>query len=137
MITHINHPPHYTAHRSGLECIDITERLSFTMGNAVKYVWRADEKGSPLDDLRKAAWYLRREAERKHTRPLRLVHGSHNETVALLCRVQGVDSGLLGAVVGCLVHGLMKGSCMARVATAMLRHVEREIERREGVEVAP
>lgn len=62
----VNHPPHYTAHASGVECIELTERLSFCLGNAVKYLWRAGLKGttSAHEDRLKAAWYLRREATR-------------------------------------------------------------------------
>lgn len=61
----VNHPPHYTSHPSGIECIQITEHMGFNIGNAIKYLWRADEKGAPLDDLRKAAWYVQREIERR------------------------------------------------------------------------
>ena len=61
----INHPPHYTAHPSGVECIQITEGFSFNIGNAIKYLWRADEKGAPLDDLKKAGWYIEREITRR------------------------------------------------------------------------
>jgi hypothetical protein len=61
----INHPPHYTAHPSGIECIIITEHMNFNLGNAVKYIWRADEKGASLDDLRKARWYIEREILRR------------------------------------------------------------------------
>jgi len=61
----VNHPPHYTSHPSGVECIEITEGFSFNVGNAIKYLWRADEKGAPLDDLRKAGWYIEREITRR------------------------------------------------------------------------
>ena len=61
----INHPPHYTAHPSGVECIQITEHFCFNLGNVLKYLWRADEKGAPIDDLRKAEWYLQREITRR------------------------------------------------------------------------
>ena len=60
----INHPPHYTAHPSGVECIQITEHMGFNVGNAVKYLWRADLKGNQLADLEKAAWYIQREIQR-------------------------------------------------------------------------
>ena len=60
----VNHPPHYNAHPSGVECITVTEWMGFNLGNVVKYVWRADEKGNALEDLRKARWYLSREIER-------------------------------------------------------------------------
>ena len=61
----VNHPPHYTAHPSGVECIQITEHMGFNLGNAVKYIWRADEKGNSLQDLEKARWYVEREIEKR------------------------------------------------------------------------
>lgn len=61
----VNHPPHYNAHASGVECIQIVEHMSFNIGNAIKYLWRADEKGQALQDLKKAAWYVQREIERR------------------------------------------------------------------------
>lgn len=61
----VNHPPHYTQHPSGVECIQITEHMGFCLGNAVKYIWRADLKHDAIEDLRKARWYLDREIERR------------------------------------------------------------------------
>jgi hypothetical protein len=61
----VDHPPHYNGHPSGVECIDVVEHMSFNLGNAVKYVWRADLKGDALEDLRKARWYLDREIARR------------------------------------------------------------------------
>lgn len=57
----INHPAHYTA--GGIETIDFIEakKLNYNLGNVVKYLTRADHKGSKLEDLRKAQWYLTRE----------------------------------------------------------------------------
>lgn len=60
----VNHPPHYTDHPSGIECIRITEHLNFCIGNAIKYLWRAGRKGDPVQDLRKALWYIEREISR-------------------------------------------------------------------------
>ena len=62
----INHPPHYTngpVCECGrvIECIAIAERMGFALGNVIKYLWRADHKGAPIDDLKKARWYLDRE----------------------------------------------------------------------------
>ena len=57
----VNAPPHYNAHPSGVECIQITEHMNFNLGNVIKYVWRADEKGKALEDLKKAQFYLDRE----------------------------------------------------------------------------
>ena len=59
----VNHPTHYTSHPSGIECIQITEHMTFNLGNAVKYIWRCGEKGKPIEDLQKAVWYLQREIE--------------------------------------------------------------------------
>ncbi len=61
----VNHPPHYTSHPSGVECIDITEHMNFCLGNVIKYCWRAGKKGERLEDLKKALWYLKREIKRK------------------------------------------------------------------------
>ena len=60
----IDHPPHYTAHPSGTECIDITEHMDFNLGNVIKYVWRADLKGNATEDLKKARFYINREINR-------------------------------------------------------------------------
>jgi len=61
----VNHPSHYTGHPSGVECITITEHFNFCLGNAIKYIWRAGEKGDALEDLKKARWYLDREIQRR------------------------------------------------------------------------
>lgn len=60
----INHPAHYT--HGAVETIDAIEAwaLGFHLGNAVKYISRAEHKGSKLSDLRKARWYLDREISR-------------------------------------------------------------------------
>lgn len=63
----INSPPHYRSHPSGIECITITEHMSFNLGNAVKYIWRSDLKSDALEDLRKAAWYINREIKRRES----------------------------------------------------------------------
>jgi hypothetical protein len=60
----VSHPHHYNAHASGIEAITLCEMLSFNLGNALKYMMRADHKGKRAEDRAKAAWYLRREAGR-------------------------------------------------------------------------
>lgn len=60
----VNHPPHYT--HLPVEAIDITEHFNFCMGNALKYIIRADHKGNAIEDLKKAAWYINREIERRN-----------------------------------------------------------------------
>lgn len=57
----VNHPPHYVGH--GIEPIEFIEshNLNFCLGSAVKYIARAPYKGTELEDLKKAKWYLERE----------------------------------------------------------------------------
>jgi len=57
----VNHPKHYTNHPSGVECIQITEHMGFNLGNALKYIWRADLKHDAIEDMNKAVFYLNRE----------------------------------------------------------------------------
>lgn len=60
----VNHPRHYTSSPSGIECIDVVRHMNFNRGNAIKYTWRAGEKGPPIEDLKKAIWYLQDEIKR-------------------------------------------------------------------------
>lgn len=57
----VNNPLHYTI--GGIETIDFIEakNLNYNLGNAIKYISRADHKGNKIDDLRKAYWYIGRE----------------------------------------------------------------------------
>lgn len=62
----VEHPAHYT--RGGVECIDAIEAAvtglegveAVLTGQVLKYLWRWRHKGRPLEDLRKARWYLDR-----------------------------------------------------------------------------
>ena len=54
----ISHPKHYTAHPSGIECIQITQHMGFCLGSAMKYIWRADLKGDAIADLKKARQFI-------------------------------------------------------------------------------
>ena len=56
----VNHPPHYN--QGKIEVIDAIEDwgLDFNAGNVVKYVARHKHKAEPLEDLKKARWYLDR-----------------------------------------------------------------------------
>ena len=60
MTDNINHPTHYTGRNIGHECIGITQYQTFCTGNVIKYLWRYDSKGTPLEDLQKARWYAHR-----------------------------------------------------------------------------
>jgi hypothetical protein len=62
----VNHPKHYTSHPSGVECIEITRHYCFSIGNAIKYLWRAglkaeqgmQDRQKEIQDLEKAIWYI-------------------------------------------------------------------------------
>ena len=61
----VNSPSHYNS--GGIECIDaIAESMTdegfkaYCKGNVQKYLWRYEMKGKPLEDLKKAEWYLSR-----------------------------------------------------------------------------
>ena len=62
----IAHPEYYTAHPSGIECIDIARHYIFDIGCAIKYLWRAGlkteegltSKEKEIEDLKKAIWYI-------------------------------------------------------------------------------
>lgn len=60
----VDHPKHYNSHPSGVEAITICEHMSFSVGNAVKYLFRAGLKGDAVTDLKKARWYIDREIKR-------------------------------------------------------------------------
>lgn len=57
----VNNPEHYKT--GGIETIDFIEakKLSYNLGNVVKYITRAEHKGNTKEDLLKAQWYLNRE----------------------------------------------------------------------------
>ena len=61
----VNQPKHYTAHPSGIECIQVTEHMGFNLGNAIKYIWCCDLKKDAVEDLKKAIWYVEREIEKR------------------------------------------------------------------------
>jgi hypothetical protein len=56
----VEHPAHYSEHPSGVEAIDICGDMNFCLGNAFKYMFRHEYKNNPIEDLKKARWYLRR-----------------------------------------------------------------------------
>ena len=61
----VTKPYHYNT--GNIECIEaIEESMSefafkgYLKGNCMKYLWRYDYKGKPVEDLQKAQWYLAR-----------------------------------------------------------------------------
>lgn len=65
---HVNKPQHYT--KGNFEVIDVIEDwdLNFRLANTVKYIARHKHKGKPLEDLKKAMWYLQREIDKHDPR---------------------------------------------------------------------
>ena len=61
----VEHPKHYVSNPSGVECIQVTQWMNFCVGNAVKYLWRVDDKGDPIENLRKARQYIDLEIARR------------------------------------------------------------------------
>lgn len=57
-------PSHYRKHPSGIECIEVTRHMNFNVGNAIKYLWRYMDKNDPIENLKKAQWYIDDEIRR-------------------------------------------------------------------------
>ena len=60
MAEKVNHPVHYN--KGPMEVIDLIEgfELGFHLGNVLKYILRHQYKEKPVEDLKKARWYLDR-----------------------------------------------------------------------------
>jgi len=69
----VNFPKHYRSNPAqcrcgkGIECIEVARHFNFCLGNALKYIWRADHKGNAIEDLKKARWYLDDEIKRRES----------------------------------------------------------------------
>jgi hypothetical protein len=65
----VNHPPHYKV--DDIECIDAIRASTregyefYLQGVILKYLWRYRYKGKPVEDLKKAEWYLNKLIEIK------------------------------------------------------------------------
>ena len=61
----VDHPEHYGGGDNPYEAIKVIEawKLGFCLGNTVKYISRHEHKGKPLEDLKKARWYLDRKIQ--------------------------------------------------------------------------
>jgi hypothetical protein len=125
----VSHPSHYTAHPSGVEAIEVCEHLSFNLGCALKYVWRAGLKGDALEDLRKAEWYLRRELQRLDDGcDYDLSLWSHRwAPVAESASV--MDDAFLGEFLRALLKGGYAKRTTDNVVHGLVLRVVREIER--------
>ena len=61
----VTRPDHYN--KGAVEAIEAIkasmpehEFRGYLKGNALKYLWRYDYKGKPIEDLRKCKWYIER-----------------------------------------------------------------------------
>lgn len=61
----VEQPDHYN--KGAIEAIEAikasmpeSEFKGYLKGNALKYLWRYDYKGKPVEDLRKCRWYIER-----------------------------------------------------------------------------
>ena len=65
----VNHPSHYN--QFGIECLTAIEASmtpvefrGYLKGNCQKYIWRYVYKGKPVEDLKKASFYLNKLIEK-------------------------------------------------------------------------
>ena len=74
----VNHPSHYTSESvtvtNTYEPIDFCCHFGFILGNAFKYLFRRKHKGTELQDLKKAEFYLKK-----------AIDAYHSETFDYLC----------------------------------------------------
>lgn len=124
MTDNVNHPAHYAPKFGSktIECIDITRHMSFLLGNAFKYVWRAGYKGGKdkaIEDLKKANFYLQD------------CYNNHAETVSVissqlfkLLKKEGSDR---FAALSCIVNG----DCVS--AMSLVSHMIDALERGEEI----
>ena len=69
----VNHPSHYKNNK--YECIDVMldifgkdKTAAFCELNAFKYLWRANHKGTDIQDKKKAEWYINKYIELKENK---------------------------------------------------------------------
>lgn len=117
----IDHPAHYTNRNIGYECIDITQHQTFCVGNAIKYLWRYQAKGKPLEDLKKARWYTHRAMKKQETIDLE----DHHCRI-ILRRLIETTTGYESAV----WHGLLKNEWRIVLSSldAMLKRTENDTQ---------
>lgn len=121
MTDNINHPAHYTGRDIGYECIDIAQHQSFCVGNAIKYLWRYQAKGNPLEDLKKARWYAHKAMENQETVDL---EDRHCRTI--LCKLIETTAGYESAA----WYGLLKNEWRITLSSidAILERMENDTQ---------
>lgn len=109
----IDHPSHYNSHPSGIEAVDVAEHMSFCLGNCVKYLMRRRHKGDELADLKKAAWYAKRELAR-----LRVRAGSPDLAHQSIFLASTDEDTKLGTAIGLLVASRRSSDPSSLIAAA-------------------
>lgn len=129
----VQRPKHYNVHPSGLEAIDLCEHLTFNLGNAVKYIWRAGLKNDEVEDLKKALWYIKREQERIDL----YEQEPYIEMVARNGRSQAMTEMIVRVLARKIIAaepagGLLSQVLMAKHTSVWASTVEQELKRRQG-----
>ena len=118
----VEHPTHYASHPSGIECVDLTEHMNFNLGNAFKYLWRRDQKSDAVEDLKKARWYLQREASR-----IKRAMIAHIDRFNTFSAVEP-EGNVLTAM-----HAIFSGHINLELLTSCehaIRHIDAELQKR-------
>ena len=53
----VNHPKHYT--QLPIECKDVIKHFDACRGQAIKYIWRCEDKSNRIQDLEKAIFWIK------------------------------------------------------------------------------
>lgn len=130
----VKHPSHYGGADNKYEAIKIIDAwsLSFSLGNAIKYLLRSEYKGERLEDLKKAAWYLdheiNNEAAPSYARRAQCKEGGEYEPLKV------VEAWKLNFFVGSTVHSMLNAlghSGRTAGLKEALKFLNLEITRRE------
>lgn len=96
----VDHPSHYGGADNPYEAIKVIDawQLGFALGNTVKYIARAAHKGSELEDLKKAQWYLNHRIEQLGGAKPKKIAERHwyelAERLMLLTKTESVEAAL-------------------------------------------
>ncbi|QFG12267.1 Hypothetical Protein OBI_RACECAR_172 [Arthrobacter phage Racecar] len=125
----VNTPKHYRSHPSGVECIEITRHMSFNLGNAFKYIWRADLKHDDggIIDLEKAEFYIKDEIAKRKAEKAK----KQAETPSLIVNGSiSADKLSNGPIINVQVHpasGLSTDEAEKLIADAAVRELNHQI----------
>lgn len=136
----VERPKHYNSDPSGIECIELARYFPFSLGNALKYLWRAGLKETEAltKDLKKAAWYLRdAESHASDHGPVQsLDETDEKELVNKLLAVTAHREQWMADVLGYLVEAIIGDTARVRVLAMRLALmiVEKQIAEDEALQ---